>query len=60
MISGVREGMVDFDVTRLAGYSGLPMSFHMGLLAGDNPVRSMAGPAGMSGIDAGRNPERCA
>jgi len=46
MIRGAREGMVDFDVARLAGYSGLPMSFHMGLLAGDNPVRSMAGPAG--------------
>ncbi len=44
MLFGMREGMSDYDVARLAGYNGEPLGCHMTLAIGDRP--GLAGPSG--------------
>ena len=44
MLFGLREGMSDYDVARLAGYNGEPLGCHMTLAVGERP--GLAGPCG--------------
>lgn len=44
MFFGMREGMTDFELAKLAGYSGVPLGCHMTLASGDLP--GLSGPVG--------------
>jgi hypothetical protein len=44
MLFGMREGMIDHELAKLAGYNGVPLGCHMTLAAGDLP--GLSGPVG--------------
>jgi hypothetical protein len=44
MLFGMREGMTDHELAKLAGYNGVPLGCHMTLAAGDLP--GLSGPVG--------------
>ncbi len=44
MLFGMREGMTDHELARLAGYNGAPLGCHMTLATGDLP--GLSGPVG--------------
>ncbi len=44
MLFGMREGMTDHELAKLAGYSGVPLGCHMTLATGDLP--GLSGPVG--------------
>jgi Xaa-Pro aminopeptidase len=44
MLFGLREGMMDHELARLAGYNGVPLGCHMTLATGDLP--GLSGPVG--------------
>jgi hypothetical protein len=44
MIFGMREGMTDHELAKLAGYNGVPLGCHMTLATGDLP--GLSGPVG--------------
>ncbi len=46
LLFGVRDGMLDTDLGRLAGFNGEPLGCHMTLACGSNPYGGLSGPAG--------------
>jgi len=46
MLLGMREGMTDHELAKLAGYNGVPLGCHMTLATGDLP--GLSGPVGAS------------
>jgi Xaa-Pro aminopeptidase len=46
MILGMQEGMLDYDVVRLAGYNGEPLSCHISFVTEQNRDCSLSGPIG--------------
>jgi Xaa-Pro aminopeptidase len=48
MLLGLREGMTDHDVARLAGLNGEPLGCHMTMVTGANRERGLSGPIGVT------------
>jgi hypothetical protein len=46
IVFGMREGMTDFEVVKLAEYDGQPLATHISLLTGGNLERSLSSPVG--------------
>jgi hypothetical protein len=46
MIRGMKEGMVDYDVVRLADYGGEPLSCHISFATAQNRNYALSGPVG--------------
>lgn len=46
MLFGLREGMTDHALARLAGYNGEPFGCHMTLVTGENRERGLSSPIG--------------
>lgn len=46
MIHGMREGMTDHALARLAGFNGEPLGCHMTMATGENRNRGLSGPTG--------------
>ncbi len=46
MLFGFKEGMVDYEVMRLAGYSGEPLACHQIFVTAKNRTRALSGPVG--------------
>ena len=46
MLFGLRDGMVDHDLARLAGYNGEPFGCHMTMVSGENRDRGLSSPVG--------------
>ena len=46
LLFGVRDGMLDTDLARLAGFNGEPLGCHMTLATGANPYGGLSGPVG--------------
>jgi len=46
MLFGIREGMADHELAKLAQFNGEPLGCHMTLVTGDNRDRGLSGPIG--------------
>ena len=46
MLRGLREGMTDYDVVKLAGINGMPLSCHVTFATGSHRALGLTGPTG--------------
>ena len=46
MLFGIRDGMVDYELAKLAGFNGQPLCCHMTMATGDNRERGLSSPIG--------------
>ncbi|MCK4909581.1 MAG: aminopeptidase P family N-terminal domain-containing protein, partial [Planctomycetes bacterium] len=46
MLFGLKEGMIDYDLMKLAEYNGEPLGCHLTLATGDNQERGLSSPIG--------------